>query len=224
MYYFRLVNWYLTRNNFLRITEQDAPAILHASISDEPLALVNDDTCDTTPLLEALIQNRWHGRLVQDKSGKILEIWRPGLIIFKRPDWSIVHHGGTTLQQDFYYQVDAAVGGKIQKGSKVAVKVLYGNREYDAYIRNVNRTQVPYDAYQLMYKENPALIEAIVNYFADIVPLIKPHHPAEGPHYFEVMATEEGRVFRLNLFSGDDPGDIEFGQYIRAFNILRNNL
>lgn len=226
MYNLELVNWFLTANNYLKIRSKDAPFILNRGIDDISDGLfVGEKDSINSPLLSYLASAGYHAQLSSEHGEKVLEVWVPGLIAFKRVDWSIIQHKGTTIQKKFHSQVDKLVGGHIQRGDRVLVKVNYKGQEYNGFIRNADR-DVTSDTYQFYYSTDKRLENEVSNFFGDLVNQLEPHKPAIDHSYFELVARKEPRAINLNLYNCqmDLTVGIQFEQYIRAFAIISTTM
>lgn len=217
MYYLELINWFLSANNFLRVRSEDAPFIINRSIEDVPDGMyIGVENGINSPLLNHLAAAGYYARILQEKGKKVLEVWVPGLIVFKQVDWSIFQWKGTTIQQHFHQQVDKIVGRHIQRGDRVVVRVNYMGDEYSGFIRNADRN-VTSDTYQFFYSADKRLVKKVTSFFGDLVNQLEAHKPATGNSYFELVAAKEPQVVNLNLYNEDLASGIQYEQYIRAF-------
>lgn len=226
MYNLELVNWFLSSNNFLRIDAQDATGILNRGIDDVPLGqYTGEETSINSPILRHLATAGYHARVILEKENKFLEIWVPGLITFKLVDWSIFHHGGTTIPRHLHPQVDKLVGRHLARGDKEQVEVILHGKSYEAWFRNVDR-DVTGDTYQLMYSGNEPLQREITDAFDDLPDRVKPYKPIHGPYYFELIATATPRVVQLNLHNGKFSlaTGVPHEKYIKAFSVFESTL
>lgn len=218
MYNLELVNWFLSANNYLKICEENASILLNRGIKNVPVGIYTGNRVTiNSPLLHHLADAGYYARLSREKNQSLLEVWIPGLIIFKVIDWSILRHGGTTIPQHMHFQVDKLVGGHIARGSRVAVTAFVGEQEYEIWIRNVDR-KVDSDTYQLMYSSNRDLIKVINDFFSELTDVVTPHNPAQGHYYFEVITSEESNSVEFNLHKGQFSfvSGLQFEQYIKG--------
>lgn len=226
MYNLELINWFLSANNYMKIRDKDAPTIINREIDDLPDGMFNgkEDRINS-PLLSHLASAGYHAQLITEYEEKILEVWVPGLVVFKQVDWSIIQYKGTTIQQQYYKQVDKLVGGHIRRGDRVEVTVNYNGNQYNGFIRNVDRN-VAADTYQFFYSNDANLDKEVSKFFEDQISQLGPHKPAIGHSYFELLAAREPQVVILNLYNGqmDLARGIQFQQYICAFSTITASL
>lgn len=149
----------------------------------------------------------------------------PGLITFKLVDWSIFHHGGTTILRHLHSQVDKIVGRHLARGDKEQVEVLLHGKSHEAWFRNVDR-DVTGDTYQLMYSRNESLQREITDAFGDLPDRVIPYKPIHGPYFFELIATVTPRVVQLNLYNGKFSlaSGVQHEKYIKAFSVFESTL
>lgn len=226
MYNLELVNWFLSANNYMKIRDTDAQAILNRELDDVPDGMFNgEEGSINSPLLSHLASAGYHARVTSERGVKVLEIWVPGLIVFKQVDWSIIQHKGTVIQQQYHKQVDKLVGGHIQRGDGVEVKVNYKGNQYNGFIGNTDRN-VATDTYRFFYNKDARLVKEVSSFFKDQISQIGPYKPATGHSYFELFAAKEPQVVNLNLYNGqmDLAAGIQFEQFLRAFSTITASL
>jgi len=210
----------------MKIKGKDAPTILNREIDDLPDGMFNgQESSINSPILSHLASAGYYAQVASEHREKVLEIWVPGLIVFKQVDWSIIHYNGTTIQQQFHEQVDKLVGGHIQRGDRVEVKVNFNGNQYNKFIRNVDR-DVATDTYQFFYSNDAHLVKKVSSFFEGQISQLGPYKPATGHSYFELLAAEEPQIVNLNLYNNqmDLATGIQFEQYVRAFFTITASL
>lgn len=226
MYKLELINWFLSANNYLKIRGRDAATILNREIDEVPDGMFNgkEDSINS-PLLSHLASAGYHARVTSEGGEKVLEVWVPGLIVFKKVDWSIIEHKGTVIPQQYHKQVDKLAGGHIRRGGRVEVKVIYKSNQYCGLIENADRN-VAADTYRFFYNMDPSLVKEVSSFFNDQISQLRPYKPATGHSYFELFSAKEPHAVILNLYNGQLSlaAGIQFEQYIRSFSILAATL
>lgn len=226
MYNLELINWFLSANNYMKIRGKDVLTILNREIDDLPDGMFNgEEDSINSPLLSHLASAGYNARVTSERGEKVLEIWVPGLIVFKKIDWSIIEHKGTVIPQQYHKQIDKLVGGHIQRGDGVEVKVNYKANQYVGFIGNTDRN-VATDTYRFFYNKDPRLAKEVSSFFEEQISQLRPHRPVTCHSYFELFTDKELQVVDLNLYNGqmDLAAGIQFEQYLRAFSTITASL
>lgn len=213
-YDYSLIPVIMTQKNYLRVDEEDSSTILGKSIkyADKGAYLdINKNPESINPTVVRHIARMGYLCKLNTKMGqKVLEVWKPDLLLHKVLIGS-VFEWGMPIEQEMHINIDR-IFGHVERGKSKEIKLRYDGLIFDAKISNLDRKTVKSDTYQLRFDSNRELKNLLMQTYSDILPEMeenrrlkkeegeeRPQFKTSNEFYIELLATNSSIIVELIL-------------------------